>query len=1590
VQAEAVTVYYYRVRATNALGESANSNTPYVYTLPAAPSNAAATFVSATRIDVNWTDNSSLEWYYYVEQSPNGSTGWSLVGSAGANSTSFSASGPLNPSTTYYFRVRAYGNYAYSGYSNTVPISTPSFPLAPSNLIATAVSDTQVDLTWTDNSNNETGFVIERSPNGSNTWTQVGDVGPDTSTFSDTTAPDGSRSYYRVYAYNGNGNSNLSPVANAATIPAAPTSLAGTAVGPTQIDLTWTDNSSHETGYRIEQSPDGTTGWTEVGTTAANIATFSASGPFEPSMTYFFRVRASGNQSNSSYSNTANVSTPAIPLVPANLTATAVSDTEIDLQWDDDSNTSATGYRIERMTNSASWALLENVTGSHTVTHDDTALNEGTAYYYRVRGTVNSFQSDYSSVVYTITPPAAPTGMAATFAGAEQVDLSWQDHSSVEVGYAIDQLLPDGVTWQQVKTVSPGTGTLSTSVVGAFSPSTVYSFRVRAYVTDFSGSPLYSIPSSDIETSGVWPAAPTNLVATAASNTQIDLSWADTTGETGYEIERSADGVTGWTQIGTAAADATSYDDTAVTDGERTLHYYRVRATHSGTGNSPYTNVSMATTLLAQPTGLTADLTDGDHVSLGWVDHSVIEDGYSIEQLMPDGITWEQIQTTDAGAGTGSMSATVAGTFASATYYFRVSAYLDVSVPEGVATYVYSQVSSEATATALAWPAAPTNLTTTAISNTQIDLSWTNNASNATAYQIERTIDGETWTVVTSTLAASAVSYQDTGLTDGTLYAYRVRALNALGGSAYAMNEAVTLPTAPTNLQAVAVSGTQIDLSWTASQYATGYTIWSIDQDSASWTLVDDSVPSSQTSYSVTGLQPGGTAYAFRVAPTNSTSDLAASYTDTLTQNQSPSITSASAGESTVTTTSTTVSVSASDDQSESYLTYSWSIVSSPSEYDAEFDDTDTNDAKETSVTFYEAGSYVFLVTVTDALGASATSTVSVSVEQTLTSVEVTPGAAGMLQGQTRQFTATGRDQFRDEMTTQPTFGWSVDGVGNISSSGLYTAPASGDETASSITVSATGLEATADIAISRDGAVYVQATDVNLVKVFTTDGTFIDTLPFNGPFPEGLSFRGAQNLYLADGSYLDASQPLLVRRDAGGSVIQTYISGHAPPWTGMVLDPNGTSFWACDYSCYVYKFDIATGALELEFWGSGSLAQMGILADPALLELTVSEYFTPTTNSVTVIDTGIQELYVAEDPQTHTAQIDISTLAAGSGASQQIRLRVERSDGYVLVDDYLDSLTQTLAVTELARDFTVVAWVDSDGDFVADAGEEPMEVEVHVVEPWKRVDEWTMTSGYVEAQVDGADLQQLANDIVGHDVPIARPRVIRRGDRISVKTLLRTLEKDLRTNVKNAALAPKFAHFPDHSMGERGDYGEGLKEADVNAIFTAGDAIQECYGMTALVMARGLITTLKPGEFDKIWGNTDVINVNDPTTILKKTTIPILGSTKIGDWLYFRNDPDYLDEHINGGYQGENVIRVTSTEYWGWTGSNRVLPYGNRANPRRPANSCWTQILFDEYNAFPVPESEYIDRIPGYMGTAKFFNVALVGMNVFDFRTSD
>src|SRR6267378_483303 len=338
------TTYWYRVRAYNAVGPSAYTNEATATTLapPAAPSVLQAVPFSHVRIDLTWTDNATDEQGFRIERAPDvsGVPGtFAQIASVAANVTTYSSTG-LAGSTRYWYRVRAYsavGNSPYSNTTDATTLPTPP-PAAPTALVATTVSGVRIDLAWTDNAPDEQGFRIERAPDVSGvagTYVQIASVGVNGHAYSSTGLENGTRYWYRVYAYNAVGPSGYSNEASATTLPrpVAPTLLQATAFNGVRIDLVWTDNATDEQGFRIERAPDagGVPGpYAQIASVAANVTTYSNTG-LQNGTTYWYRVRAYNAVGPSAYTNEATATTLAPPAAPSVLQAVPFSHVRIDL-----------------------------------------------------------------------------------------------------------------------------------------------------------------------------------------------------------------------------------------------------------------------------------------------------------------------------------------------------------------------------------------------------------------------------------------------------------------------------------------------------------------------------------------------------------------------------------------------------------------------------------------------------------------------------------------------------------------------------------------------------------------------------------------------------------------------------------------------------------------------------------------------------------------------------------------------------------------------------------------------------------------------------------------------------------------------------------------------------------------------------------------------------------------------------------------------------------------------------------------------------------------------------------------------------------
>ncbi|HEV3339043.1 MAG TPA: fibronectin type III domain-containing protein, partial [Pirellulales bacterium] len=210
----------------------------------------------------------------------------------GVSSTDSSLSYVAASTATYYVGVSAYGNSTYN--PNTAGTGTAggttgayrlelllsnSAPLAaPTGLTATASGSSQINLSWSAVAA-ATGYTIQRSANGSTGWATDATVASGTTTYSDTGLTAGASYYYRAQAADADSISAYSAQASATTVPPAPTGLSATAVSPTQINLSWTNQASNIYYTYVAQSTDDVN-WSQLTTIFSPATSYTATGPF--------------------------------------------------------------------------------------------------------------------------------------------------------------------------------------------------------------------------------------------------------------------------------------------------------------------------------------------------------------------------------------------------------------------------------------------------------------------------------------------------------------------------------------------------------------------------------------------------------------------------------------------------------------------------------------------------------------------------------------------------------------------------------------------------------------------------------------------------------------------------------------------------------------------------------------------------------------------------------------------------------------------------------------------------------------------------------------------------------------------------------------------------------------------------------------------------------------------------------------------------------------------------------------------------------------------------------------------------------------
>ena len=616
----------------------------------------------------------------------------------------FSVATPVNG------RVYVASNNALAVYGPPLPPTAP--PAAPTGLTVTATGVSTVSLAWTDNSNNEAGFDVERSTDGV-TFTQVGTESVNVTAHVDANLNTSTTYYYRVRSYNSFNGTSYS--AYTAVVTAATTSI-----GAQQpVDLYHFDadagtaavDSTGANAGTLQGSPP--PAWTAPGRVGTSDLTFSGNGQYAQAGESAVHVAndlspiLGGTSTLDVWVKTTQVGNNTHWQAPA-VTGVEQAAGSNDINWGTLNAAGDIGIYVgdagglysSTPVDDGNWhnlAITRNATTGVVQLYVDGVLN-GTATLetgnktsaFQLIGALQTDASDgvtpnganyfngqldevriYNLVVdpavinsLSLAPPA-PTNLAVAASSGTELDLTWTTNSPYATGYVLQRKIGTG-PWVSLPTLAPGTASYNDT---GLTPSTLYSYQLQA-VDTAGASPFTPVVAA---TTPVPPATPSDAVASRITTTQIYLTWVNhATTATGYRILRANVGgeFVVITPPNGLPATATSYLDAGLVPG--TEYDYHIQC-YNIAGVSDFTGTSTGT-FAVPPANATAVAAGANTVTLTWTAPAFNGDGQDLTYNVYRGTIPGGESATPIATGVTATRYADAGLSPGVTYYYTVTA----------------------------------------------------------------------------------------------------------------------------------------------------------------------------------------------------------------------------------------------------------------------------------------------------------------------------------------------------------------------------------------------------------------------------------------------------------------------------------------------------------------------------------------------------------------------------------------------------------------------------------------------------------------------------------------------------------------------------------------------------------------------------------------------------------------------------------------------------------------------------------------------------------------------------------------------------
>ncbi|MCX2745852.1 fibronectin type III domain-containing protein [Mangrovivirga sp. M17] len=601
--------------------------------VPASPENLSGVVSSETEINLFWEDKSDNETVFEIYRSTSSSGPFSMIARVNAN-IEYYEDATLNPSTTYYYRVRAINNQGYSdNYTNTINLTTLNDNVAPEppNLSLVGVTENSISLEWDVPEDNSQIVNYKLFQNGA----ELVQVNRNNYIISGLTANTIYR--YTVIAIDAAGNE--SDHSN-------------------QIAAVTTPNGVRYNYYEFWNNINSVD---ELSTFTEGDLFFSKSGVM-PAFTYdpaerLFRF-------GFIYNTYLEIDEP------GNYTFSTRSDDGSKLY-----------IKLDPLNDNDSTLAVNNdfPHGPVTVTSQTYNLNKG-RYKLHVRFFENNggetLEVRYNGPSFPNMiipadklflgpgqlpdPPNTPTNLNASNIGNYEVRLTWNDQSSNETGFEIYRSTTSGSGYE----------ILSTSVANAevfiddtAIPGETYYYIVKA-ISNSNTSPASNQASITVSQDNVAPTTPTNLTVMSVSSTNVGLSWNASTDDFGvshYEIWAN-NSLVGIASRTSGSGDESTMEIMGSTPSTAALvtgltpdtdYDFRVRAVDIGGLESALSNIASATTgsevpLPVEFAYVRAELTnEGSDITIEWGTALEIDNDYFVIEKSTNGKDFKEIGTVD-------------------------------------------------------------------------------------------------------------------------------------------------------------------------------------------------------------------------------------------------------------------------------------------------------------------------------------------------------------------------------------------------------------------------------------------------------------------------------------------------------------------------------------------------------------------------------------------------------------------------------------------------------------------------------------------------------------------------------------------------------------------------------------------------------------------------------------------------------------------------------------------------------------------------------------------------------------------------------